>query len=115
MPKTKSFLRVFTESGPLVALAVALALLVGIAGPASAQFFNFGNNFGGPQRPPPPRGGGYGGGGGWVGGGFFAPFHQQAPEKGIREEFFKAPPPEKRESAPGGNVLGLGGAMARRL
>src|SRR6266446_4554964 len=53
MPKTKSFLRVFTETGPLVALAVALALLVGIAGPASAQFFNFGNNFGGPPRPPP--------------------------------------------------------------
>jgi hypothetical protein len=71
MPKTKSFLRVFTETGPLVALAVALALLVGIAGPASAQFFNFGNNFGGPPRPPPRSGGfggGGGGGGGWFGG-----------------------------------------------
>src|SRR5437667_1763083 len=112
MPKTKSFLRVFTESGPLVALAVALALLVGIAGPAAAQFFNFGNNFGGPQRPPPPRGGGYGGGGGWFGGDFFAPFQQQAPKKVIREDFSKAPPPEKRESAPERNVLVLGDAMA---
>ena len=112
MPKTKSFLRVFTESGPLVALAVALALLVGIAAPASAQFFNFGNNFGGPQRPPPPRGGGYGGGGGWFGGDFFAPFQQQAPKKVIREDFSKAPPPEKRESAPERNVLVLGDAMA---
>src|SRR5207248_10523660 len=112
MPKTKSFLRVFTESGPLVALAVALALLVGIAAPASAQFFNFGNNFGGPQRPPPPRGGGYGGGGGWFGGDFFAPFQQQAPKKVIREDFSKAPPPEKRESVPERNVLVLGDAMA---
>jgi len=49
MPKTKSFLRVFTEPGPLVALAVAVALLAGMAAPASAQFFNFG---GPPPRPP---------------------------------------------------------------
>ena len=42
MQKPKSFFRVFTESGPLIALAVAVALLVGLAGPASAQFFNFG-------------------------------------------------------------------------
>src|SRR2546430_7331841 len=112
MPKTKSFLRVFTEPGPLVAVAVALVLLVGIAGPASAQFFNFGNNFGGPQRPPPPRGGGYGGGGGWFGGDFFAPLQRQAQKKVIREDFSKAPPPEKRESAPERNVLVLGDAMA---
>src|SRR2546429_9492121 len=109
MPKTKSFLRVFTEPGPLVALAVALALLVGIAAPASAQFFNFGNNFGGPQRPPPPRGGGYGGGGGWVGGGFFAPFPPQGPQKGDPGGFFQAPPPEKRERAPGRRGRGARG------
>ena len=66
MPEKKSFFRVFTETGPLVALAVAIMLLVGIVGPASAQFFNF-PNFGGPPRPP-PRSGGYGGGGGWFGG-----------------------------------------------
>src|SRR5229473_7616395 len=111
MPKTKSFLRVFTESGPLVALAVALALLVGIAGPASAQFFNFGN-FGGPPRPQ-PRSGGFGGGGGWFGGDFFAPFQQQqAPKKVVREDFSKAPLPEKRETVPERNVLVLGDAMA---
>src|SRR6266403_3310148 len=110
MPKTKSFLRAFTEPGPLVALAVALALLVGIAGPASAQFFNFGNNFGnfGGQRAPQR-----GGGGGWFGGDFFAPFQQQqTPKKVIREDFSKAPPPEKREAVPERNVLVLGDAMA---
>src|SRR5712671_2543619 len=110
MPKTKSFLRAFTEPGPLAALAVAAALLVGIAGPASAQFFNFGNNFGnfgGPQRQP------RGGGGGWFGGDFFTPFQQQqAPKKVIREDFSKAPPPEKRETVPERNVLVLGDAMA---
>src|SRR6266478_3466249 len=108
MPKTKSFLRAFTEPGPLVALA--LALLVGIAGPASAQFFNFGNNFGnfGGQRAPQR-----GGGGGWFGSDFFAPFQQQqAPKKVIREDFSKAPPPEKRETVPERNVLVLGDAMA---
>ena len=114
MPKTKSFLRAFTEPGPLVALAVALALLVGIAGPASAQFFNFGNNFGnfGGQRAPQR-----GGGGGWFGGDFFAPFQQQqqVPKKVIREDFSKAPPPEKRETVPERNVLVLGDAMAEWL
>src|SRR3954462_10917525 len=99
----KSFLRIFTESGPLVALAVAIALLVGIAGPASAQFFNFG----GPPAParPAPRG--------WFGGEFFAPFQQQQPKRVI-QDFSKAPPPEKRDSAivPERNVLVLGDGMA---
>jgi hypothetical protein len=115
MPKTKSFLRVVSEPGPLAALAVALALLVGIAGPASAQFFNFGNNFGnfgGPQRSPPR-----GGGGGWFGGDIFEPFQQQIPRRRqaprqIPEDFSKAPPPEKRETVPARNVLVLGDAMA---
>ncbi len=49
MSKPKSFLRVFTETAPLTALAVAIALSVGSVGPASAQFFNFGN-FDGPPR-----------------------------------------------------------------
>ncbi len=65
MRKPKSFLRVFTDTGPLVALAVAIALLVGIVGPASAQFFNFGGFGGPPQRQAPQRGGG------WFGGDFF--------------------------------------------
>src|ERR1019366_6356468 len=109
MPKPKSFLRVFTESGPLIALAVAVALLVGIVGPASAQFFNFG----GPSRPQPQSSGGFGGGG-WFGGDLFAPFQQvprrQAPRR--MEDFSKAPPPERRETVPERNVLVLGDAMA---
>jgi hypothetical protein len=104
MSKPKSFLRVFTESGPLIALAVAVALLVGIAGPASAQFFNFG----GPARPAPRSNGG----GSWFGGDLFAPFQQQAPRKVIREDFSKAPAPEKRETVPERNVLVLGDGMA---
>lgn len=109
MPKPKSFLRVFTDTGPLIALAVAVALLVGIAGPASAQFFNFGNFGGGWSRPAPPPARG---GGGWFGGDLFTPFQhqQQAPKK--VENFSKAPPPEKRETVPERNVLVLGDAMA---
>jgi uncharacterized protein len=110
MSKPKSFFRVFTESGPLIVLAVVVAFLVGIAAPASAQFFNFG----GPQRPQPQqqqRNGGFGGGG-WFGGDLFAPFQQQAPKRIIREDFSKAPPPEKRETVPDRNVLVLGDGMA---
>ncbi len=99
MPKPKSFFRVFTETGPLIALAVAIALLVGIVGPASAQFFNFG----GPPRPQSR--------GGWFGGDLFAPFQQQAPKRVI-QDFSKAPPPDKRDTVPERNVLVLGDAMA---
>jgi hypothetical protein len=112
MQKPKSFFRIFTENGPLTVLAVAVALLVGIVGPASAQFFNFG----GPARPQPqflqpPRGNGQPGGGGWFGGDLFAPFQQQAPKRVI-ENYSKAPPPEKRETVAERNVLVLGDAMA---
>jgi hypothetical protein len=114
MPNSKkTFLRIFTESGPLVALTVAIALLVGIAGPASAQFFNFGN-FGAPPRPPqqiPQQRGG-----GWFGNDLFAPFRQEAPRRQVvREDFSKAPPPEKRDASappPERNILVLGDAMA---
>jgi len=99
MPKPKSFFRLFTETGPLIVLAVAVALLVGIAGPASAQFFNFG----GWSRPQPRSGG-------WFGGDLFAPFQQQAPKQ--VENYSKAPPPAKRETVPERNVLVLGDAMA---
>src|SRR4051794_36804750 len=114
MPKPKiSFLRIFTESGPLVALTVAIALLVGVAGPASAQFFNFGN-FGAPPRPPQqiPQ---QRGGSGWFGNDLFAPFRQEAPRRQVREDFSKAPPPEKRDASaplPERNILVLGDAMA---
>src|SRR5882762_6739117 len=99
MPKPKSLFRVFTETGPLIVPAIAVALLVGIVGPASAQFFNFGG-------PPQQRSGG------WFGGDLFAPFQQQAPKRVIREDFSKAPPPEKRDNLPERNVLVLGDAMA---
>jgi hypothetical protein len=106
----KSFFRIFTESGPLIALAVAGAILAGIAGPASAQFFDFG---GPPLRQQQPQSrGGFNGNGGWFGGDLFAPFQQQAPRRAPREDFSKAPPPEKRENAPERNVLVLGDAMA---
>ena len=108
MPKPKSFLRVFTETGPLVALAVAIALLIGIAGPASAQFFNFGGFGGPPQRQAPQRGGG-----GWFGGDFFAPFQQQQQSpQAPRQDFSRAPGPAKRDTVAERNVLVLGDAMA---
>src|ERR1700726_3984016 len=106
MAKPKSFFRVFTETGPLIVLAVAVALLVGIVGPASAQFFNFG----GPPRPQPQSPPQRGFGGGWFGGDLFAPFQQQAPKR--VENYSKAPPPEKRDTIPERNVLVLGDAMA---
>jgi uncharacterized protein len=115
MPKPRSFFLLFTESGPLIALAVAVALLVGVVGPASAQFFNFGA----PPRPPAPvpqqqpRSSGGGFGGGWFGGDLFAPFQQQQQQVPKRiENYSKAPPPEKRETAPERNVLVLGDGMA---
>jgi uncharacterized protein len=107
MLKPKSFLKVFTETGPLIVLAVTIALVVGIVGPASAQFFNFG----GPARPA-QRGGGFGGG--WFGGDIFSPFQQpsQAPKR-VYQDFSKAPPPEKHDNiVPERNVLVLGDGMA---
>ena len=108
MPKPTSFMRVFTETGPLVVLAVAIALLIGIAGPASAQFFNFGGFGGPPQRQAPQRGGG-----GWFGGDFFAPFQQQQQSpQAPRQDFSRAPGPAKRDTVAERNVLVLGDAMA---
>jgi hypothetical protein len=112
MSESKFFFRLFTEAGPLIALTVAAALLVGIAGPASAQFFIFG----GPSRPPPqqpqPQPQPRSGFGGWFGGDLFAPFQQQAPRQATREDFSKAPPPAKRETVAERNVLVLGDGMA---
>jgi hypothetical protein len=108
MFKPTSFFKLFTETGPLIVLAVAIALLVGIVGPASAQFFNFG----GPPRPAPRSNGGFGGGGGgWFGGDIFAPFQPQAPKR-VYQDFSRPPPPEKRETIAERNVLVLGDAMA---
>lgn len=107
----KSLFKALTETGPLIALGTALAILVSVAAPASAQFFNF-PGFGGPpprSAPPPPRGGG--GGGGWFGGDFFAPF-QQPPPQAPRQDFSRAPAPAKRDTIPEKNVLVIGDAMA---
>src|SRR5882724_2986981 len=106
-------LRVFTKSGPLIALAIAAGMVLGIVGPSSAQFFNFG---GFQQRPQPQRGGGFGGG--WFGNDMFEPFQQAPPQPRrqtlppVREDFSKAPPPEKRETVPERHILVLGDAMA---
>lgn len=106
MSKPKSFFKALTETGPLIALGTALAILVSIAGPASAQFFNFPGFGGPPQRSatPPHRGGG------WFGGDFFAPFQQQP--QAPRQDFSRAPAPAKRDTIPDKNVLVIGDATA---
>jgi hypothetical protein len=93
-----------------------------MAGPTSAQFFNFG---GYQQRSQPQRGGGWFGneqrGGGWFGNDTFAPFQQPAPQPrwngqrappAVREDFSKAPPPERRNTVPERRILVLGDSMA---
>src|SRR5437660_10560399 len=103
---------VFAGSGPLIALAVSAGMLLSIGGPTSAQFFNFG---GFQQRQQPQRGGG-GFGGGWFGNDMFEPYQQQAPRRQtpppVREDFSKAPPPEKHDTVPERHILVLGDAMA---
>ncbi len=110
-------LRILTKSGPLIALAIAMGVVLGIVGPSSAQFFNFG----GFQQPPQPQRGGGGFGGGWFGNDTFEPFQQHGPQPRwdrrqtpppVREDFSKAPPPEKRETVPERHILVLGDAMA---
>jgi hypothetical protein len=109
MLKPRSFLKVFTETGPLMVLAVTIAIVVGVVGPASAQFFNFGN-FGGPPQRPAQRGGGNG----WFGGDFFSPFQPSQAPKRVYQDFSKAPPPERHDTntVPERNVLVLGDGMA---
>src|SRR4030081_648144 len=118
MPDKPKKLCIFAESGRLIALAVAAGMVLGMVGPTSAQFFNCG---GFQQRTQPQRGGG-GFGGGWVGNDIVDPFHQYAPPPRrerrlqtlppVREDFSKAPSPEKRETVPERRVLVLGDAMA---
>ncbi len=118
MPDKPRKLCISTQSGPLIALAIAAGMVLGVVGPTSAQFFNFG---GFQQRPQPQRGGG-GFGGGWFGNDTFEPFQQHAPQPGwdrrrqtlppVREDFSKAPPPEKHETVPERRILVLGDAMA---
>ena len=120
MPREPKRLGIFAERGWLIALAVAVGLFLGLAGPTSAQFFNFGE-----QRPQPQRGGWFGNqqrGGSWFGNDMFAPsqrqyappprwYGRQAPPAG-REDFSRAPPPEKRNTVPERRILVLGDSMA---
>ena len=119
MPKDPKKLGTYTGRGRLVALAVAVGLVLGM-GPTSAQFFNFG---GYQQRPQPQRGGWFGNeqrGGGWFGNDTYAPYQQQYPTPprhgrqapAVREDFSKAPPPEKRNTVPERHILVLGDSMA---
>src|ERR1700712_938913 len=82
-----------------VPIVVGVLLFFNVAGPACAQFFNFGVT---PRPPPRVNNGGFGNG--WFGGDVFAPFQQQAPRhyapKRIIEDFSKAPPPDKRDNVP---------------
>src|ERR1700726_5136415 len=118
MPDKLKKLCIFTESGPLIALAIAVGMVLGIVGPTSAQFFN---NFGGFQQRLQPQRGGGGFGGGWFGNDMYGPFQQHAPQPRwerrqtltpVREDFSKAPPPEKRDTVPERHILVLGDAMA---
>jgi hypothetical protein len=105
-PKGRS---IVTELGRLIALAVAVGLVLGMVGPTSAQFFNFG---GFQQRPQPYRGGG------WFSNDVFAPYQEHAPQPrrqalpAVREDFSKAPPPERRNTVPERRILVLGDSMA---
>ena len=130
MPEEPKKLGIFTGRGWLVVLAVAVGLVLGM-GPTSAQFFNFG---GYQQRPQPQRGGGWFGneqrgggwfgndqrGGGWFGNDTYAPYQQQyAPPRhgrqappASREDFSKAPPPEKRNTVTERQIVVLGDSMA---
>jgi uncharacterized protein len=106
--------KIFAGSSRLIALVIAAGMLLGVGGPTSAQFFNFG---GYQQRPQPQRGGGwFGGGGGWFGNDTYEPFQRAPPPRQIRppvrEDFSKAPPPEKRATVPERRVLVLGDGMA---
>ena len=105
MIKPPSFLKIFTETGPLVVLGVTIALLVGIVGPASAQFFNFG---GPPQRPAPRRAGSEAAGSAATS----SRRSSSRRRKRVYQDFSKAPPPEKREAVPERNVLVMGDGMA---
>jgi hypothetical protein len=125
MPNEQRKPCIFTGRGGLLALAFAVGMVLGMVGPTSAQFFNFG---GYQQRPQPQRGGGgFGGGwfgnepqpqrgGGWFGNDTYAPFQQPAPEprrqSPVREDYSKAPPPEKRNTVAERHILVLGDAMA---
>jgi uncharacterized protein len=108
---------ILTRIGQLIALAIAAVMLFSVGGPSSAQFFG---GFQQQPQPQPQRGGGWFGGG-WFGNDTFDPFQQRALQPRsdrrrtptpVREDFSRAPPPEKRDTVPERNVLVLGDGMA---
>lgn len=111
MSKLKTLRRLLRERGTLAVLAIAGLMLFAIAAPASAQLFPFFG--GGPQQPQRHQ---RGGGGGFFSNPFFSPFEQRPPpqrERPVeRQDFSRAPAPEKREVQPDRYVLVLGDAMA---
>ena len=109
MSKPKPFLHVFTERGPLIVLAVVIAVLVGIIAPASAQFFNFG---GPPPRPPQQRQQPAALAAAVDGSAATCSRRSSSRRPSRFENFSKAPPPEKRETVPERNVLVLGDGMS---
>lgn len=102
----------FTKRRLLLAVAISAGMLAAAVEPGSAQFFNF-DEF---QQPPQRSDGWFGGG--WFGNDRFRPAHRRAPvprqarPPPVREDFSKAPPPEKRETAPKRQILVLGDGMA---
>jgi hypothetical protein len=116
MFKPRSLLHLYTEISLFSALAVTVALSVGVIGPASAQLLNFGEPSQRPQRI------GASSGGGWFGKDLFMPFRPEAPRHrfvrrapvrlSVHEDFSRAPPSEKRETMFDRSVLLLGDGMA---
>src|SRR5689334_9997432 len=96
-PRRTRTLRTFGKSGPLLAVAAAAVMLLGIGVPAYAQFFPFG----GPPRPPraiqqapPPMSSPWGG---WGGGIFSSEPPRPAPPP---VDYSHAPKPEKTDNVP---------------
>lgn len=100
MSRPKSVFKMLIRTGSPVALAVVIAL--GIAAPASAQFFNFG----GWTRSAPRSNGG------WFGN-FFRPFRPRPePPRRVYHDYSRAPLPRKRDTVPESTILVLGDGMA---
>ena len=122
MPKDPKKAGIFTGRGRLIALAVAVGLVLGMAGPTSAQFFNFG---GYQQRPQPQRAAAGLVTNNAVAAGLVTtrlrrtssstappPRHGRQAPPAVREDFSKAPSPEKRNTVPERHILVLGDSMA---
>ena len=128
MPDKPKKLRIFTGSGSLIALAIAAVMVLGIVGPILGAVLQFRRISAAAAAIPRWRrvrrwvgAGWWGFGGGWFGNDRFEPFQQRAPQPRwerrqtvapAREDFSKAPPPEKRDTIPERHILVLGDAMA---